>query len=44
MVGSYWIYDELYRTDRGYEVHVLFSGVGDPECIIRCEDIVIAEE
>ncbi|MEY8745167.1 DUF4085 family protein [Bacillales bacterium AN1005] len=44
IVGSYWIYDELYRTGRGYEVHIIFSGAGDPQCIIRCEDIIIKEE
>ncbi|UUZ87205.1 DUF4085 domain-containing protein [Paenibacillus sp. P26] len=44
IVGDYWIYDELYRTDCGYEVHILFSGEGMPELIIRCADIVAEQE
>lgn len=44
IVGSCWIYDELYRTDSGYEVHILFSGEGMPELIIRCADIVVEQE
>lgn len=42
IVGSTWIYDELYRTERGYEAHMLFgAGEGLKELIIRCNDIVI---
>ena len=42
IVGSTWIYDELYRTENGYEAHVLFwTGEEMPELIIRCKDIVI---
>ena len=43
IVGSTWIYDELYRTENGgYEAHVLFwAAEGMPELIIRCNDIVI---
>ncbi|MCY9591065.1 DUF4085 domain-containing protein [Paenibacillus chitinolyticus] len=44
ILGSYWIYNELYRTDCGYEVHILFSGEGMPELIIRCADIVVEQE
>lgn len=44
IVGSHWIYDELYRTDCGYEVHILFSGEVMPELIIRCADIVVEQE
>lgn len=44
IVGSYWIYDELYRTDCGYEVHILFSDKGMPELIIRCADIIVEQE
>ncbi|XID94961.1 hypothetical protein ACF3MZ_10780 [Paenibacillaceae bacterium WGS1546] len=38
------IYDELYRADGGYEVHILFSGKGMPELIIRCADIIVEQE
>lgn len=44
VIGSTWIYDELYCIDNGYEVHVLFAGEGMPELIIRCQDIIIEEE
>jgi len=44
IVGSHWIYDELYRTDHGYEVHILFHGEGMPELIIRCADIIVEQE
>ncbi|MCP3775780.1 DUF4085 domain-containing protein [Paenibacillus sp. MZ04-78.2] len=44
IVGSYWIYNELYRTDCGYEVHILFSGEGMSELIIHCADIVVEQE
>lgn len=43
VVGSSWLYDELYRVDEGYELHVLFSGREMPELIVRCEDIVVEE-
>lgn len=26
IVGSSWLYDELYRVNDGYELHVLFPG------------------
>ncbi|GGG71689.1 DUF4085 family protein [Paenibacillus radicis (ex Gao et al. 2016)] len=44
IVGSDWLYNELYRTDCGYEVHMIFSGEGMPEFIIRCADIVVEQE
>ncbi|GGF90508.1 DUF4085 family protein [Paenibacillus abyssi] len=44
IVGSHWIYEELYCTDEGYEAHILFSGAGMPELIIRCADIIIEHE
>lgn len=43
IVGSSWLYNELYRVDDGYEVHVLFAGKDMPELILRCKDIVIEE-
>lgn len=43
--GSIWIYDELYRTEHGYEAHMLFwAGNGLKELIIQCNDIVIEEK
>jgi len=44
IVGSYWLYQELYRIDNGYELHVLFYGEDMPELIVRCEDILAEEE
>lgn len=43
-VGSYWLYQELYRIDNGYELHVLFYGENMPELIVRCADIIVEEE
>ncbi|MGQ8871172.1 DUF4085 family protein [Paenibacillus sp. TSA_86.1] len=40
MVGSHWLYEELYRIDNGYELHVLLDGEPMPELIVRCADIV----
>lgn len=44
IVGSYWLYQELYRIDNGYELHVLFDGENMPELIIRCADILVEED
>ncbi|MBY0118006.1 DUF4085 family protein [Paenibacillus xylanexedens] len=44
IVGSYWLYQELYRIDNGYELHVLFDGENMPELIVRCADILAEEE
>lgn len=42
IVGSTWIYNELYSTENGYEAHMIFwTGGGIPELIIRCNDIII---
>ncbi|CAH1209878.1 DUF4085 family protein [Paenibacillus sp. JJ-223] len=42
IVGSCWLYEELYRIDHGYEAHVLFED--GSELIIRCNDIIIVQE
>lgn len=34
IVGSSWIYNELYHTDNGYEAHILFYGEYMPELIL----------
>jgi hypothetical protein len=39
-VGRYWLYQELYRIDNGYELHVLLDGEPMSELIVRCTDIV----
>lgn len=44
IVGSTWIYNELYRTENGYEAHMLFQGEDMPELIISCKEIVIVKE
>lgn len=43
IIGSMWIYHELYRTENGYEVHVLLWGDGDetPELTLCCSDIIV---
>ncbi|MEO2260410.1 DUF4085 family protein [Paenibacillus amylolyticus] len=44
IIGTYWLYQELYRMDNGYELHVLFGGANMPELIVRCTDILAEEE
>lgn len=40
IVGSHWLYHELYRHGEGYEVHALLSGrQGSVEFVLRCRDI-----
>lgn len=41
IVGSTWLYEELYCTEYGYEAHMLFWGVNMPELIIGCKNIII---
>lgn len=40
IVGSHWLYQELYGIDQGYELHVLLDGEPMPELIVRCTDII----
>lgn len=44
IVGSTWLYEELYRIEDGYEAHILFADEGMPELIIRCMDIHVEEK
>lgn len=44
IVGSAWIYHELYQTENGYEAHILFEGEKMTELIIDCNDIVIVKD
>ncbi|AFQ43863.1 DUF4085 family protein [Desulfosporosinus meridiei] len=41
IIGSTWLYQELYRREKGYEAHMLFGREGMPELIIRCQDIIV---
>ncbi|NLV98287.1 MAG: DUF4085 family protein [Clostridiaceae bacterium] len=43
IVRLYWIYDELYKTENGYEVHILCDGDRTAELTLRCSDIRIEE-
>lgn len=44
IVGSVWIYHELYCMENGYEAHILLESNELSELIIRCKDIVIVKE
>lgn len=44
IVGSFWLYNEIYHTENGYEAHMLFEGEYLTELIIKCNDIIIEEE
>lgn len=44
ILGSAWIYEELYHTENGYEAHILFQGENMPELIIKCDDIIVENE
>lgn len=39
--GSYWLYEELYIIEGGYEAHMLFAGGDIHELTINCKDIII---
>ena len=41
VIGSYWIHNEIYCVENGYEVHILLDGEGTHELTISCENIVI---
>lgn len=42
LVGNTWLYEELYRTESGYEAHVLFwTREGLKDLVIRCNDIIV---
>lgn len=38
---SYWLYEELYIVQDGYEAHMLFWGEDIHELTIKCKDIII---
>lgn len=42
--GAWWLYEELYKTDSGYEVHVLLDRNGRTdltELILTCDDVLL---
>lgn len=40
--SNYWLYDELYKVDSGYEVHILTDGeAGLAEMTLFCQEIEI---
>ncbi|HIW35011.1 MAG TPA: DUF4085 domain-containing protein, partial [Candidatus Paenibacillus intestinavium] len=41
IAGASWVYDEIYSTSKGYEVHILFHGGSLSELIVQCEDILL---
>lgn len=44
IINHDWLYSELYVTESGYEVHILFDGESMAELILRCHDILIEKE
>lgn len=44
LVGSHWLYEELYRTEHGYEAHMLFYDRRPQDLIVRCRDIRVDQE
>lgn len=43
ILNLFWIFDELYKTEDGYEVHILCDGERTAELILRCSDIRMEE-
>ncbi|NLC26237.1 MAG: DUF4085 family protein [Fastidiosipila sp.] len=43
IVNLYWAFEELYKIESGYEVHILCDGERTAELILRCADIRIEE-
>ena len=41
LYGAWWLYEELYKTQSGYEVHVLLDKNGLIEFILSCDDVVL---
>ncbi|MBR2421766.1 MAG: DUF4085 family protein [Oscillospiraceae bacterium] len=42
LAGAWWLYEELYKTETGYEVHVLLDKNGLIEFIVQCDDIQLS--
>lgn len=41
LIGSMWLYDELYSIPKGYEAHILLTGDTLEELTLSCKDITI---
>jgi len=39
LYGVWWLYDEIYKTDEGYEIHVLLQGKQLIDFIISTKDV-----
>ena len=40
IINGIWLYEELYRVDNDYEIHMLITGDKLSELTIRCSDII----
>ena len=36
--GAYWLYDEIYKAENGFEIHALLTGEDLKYFTVRCED------
>ena len=43
LVGTFWVHQELYKKDKGYEVHLLMGEASYFDFVLRVDDIVIQE-
>jgi hypothetical protein len=46
LIGAFWVYDELYKSKNGYEIHTMLAKYGGKrqECIyltLDCEDVIV---
>ena len=44
LAGARWLYEELYKTEAGYELHILLDRNGLLECTVTCDDILLEGE
>lgn len=44
LADARWLYEELYKTETGYELHILLDKNGLMECILTCDDILLEGE
>lgn len=43
LAGAVWLYEELYRSERGFEVHALLERAGEPFYLtLECEAIALS--
>lgn len=41
--GAFWLYDELYPADGGYEAHIMYECDGLKYLTLRCTDIAVED-